>query len=173
MSLLDDSTLRNPKTKNSSCFSDFSRSMPKHETPSQVQEVLMSKAEADVENPQATDEQLLQVLDRLHRNLGHPPSHDLIRVLKQASERALGLARKYECQLCKTHIRPHVALPAKTSRVSEFNHTIGLMMEDQSKDQSTEHCLPWQLLPIGHSFSRNVGCLLKIGFVFLDHLVLS
>ena len=90
------------------------------------EEVLMAKA--DLDNPQATDEQLLQVLDRLHHNLGHPPSHDLVRVLKHAhaSDRSIALARKYECDLCKAHIRPHVPLPAKSSRVCEFNHTIGL-----------------------------------------------
>ena len=96
------------------------------ESESTHEEVLMLKA--DLDNPQATDEQLLQVIDRVHRNLGHPPGHDLIRILKHAhaSDRAIALARKPECDLCKTHIRPHVALPAKTSRVSEFNHTIGL-----------------------------------------------
>ena len=90
------------------------------------QEVLVSKA--DLDDAHASDSQLLQVLDKLHRNLGHPPGHDMIRILKhaQASERAIALARKHECDLCKKHMRPHAALPAKTSRVSEFNHTVGI-----------------------------------------------
>ena len=95
-------------------------------TNAQRHEVLMAKQ--DLEAEEASDEQVMKVLDRLHRNLGHPPSHDLVRILKHAhaSERAIALSRKYECEQCKTHIRPHVALPAKTSRVSEFNHTIGM-----------------------------------------------
>lgn len=59
------------------------------DTEPSFQEVLMFKA--DLEDPQATDDQLLQVLDHLRRNLGHPPGHDLFRILKhaQASDRAL------------------------------------------------------------------------------------
>ena len=44
------------------------------------QEILMSKADLDDEH--ATDSQLLQVVDKLHRNLGHPPGHDMVRILK-------------------------------------------------------------------------------------------
>lgn len=89
-------------------------------------EVLALKADLDSE--QASDQQIKHVLDRLHRNLGHPPGHDLIRILKhaQASDRAISLARSYECELCKTHIRPHASLPAKSSRIDSFNHTIGM-----------------------------------------------
>ena len=89
------------------------------------QEVLMAKADLGSDVP---DDQIKKVLDRLRRNLGHPPVHDLIRLLKhaQASQKAIELARQYDCDLCKSQIRPHVPLPAKTSRVSGFNQVVGL-----------------------------------------------
>lgn len=86
------------------------------------EEVLMAKA--DLDNPQVTDDQLLQVLDRLHHNLGHPPGHDLVRVLKHghASDRPIALARKYECELCKTHIRPHVPWHNQKFQTGKIKH---------------------------------------------------
>ena len=65
-------------------------------TSAQRHEVLMARQDLEAEG--ASDEQVMKVLDRLHRNLGHPPSHDLVRILKhaQASERAITLSRKYE-----------------------------------------------------------------------------
>eukprot|EP00435_Cladocopium_sp_Y103_P044898 s702_g12.t1 len=91
----------------------------------QVQEVLAAKPDL---SEAKTDEELLKVIDKVHRNLGHPPNHDLIRILKhaQASERAIQLAHKHDCQFCKSQIRPHVPLPAKTSRPGVFNQCVGV-----------------------------------------------
>ena len=65
--------------------------------------------------PRRRNAELLKVLDKVHRNLGHPPAHDLVRILKhsQASDRAISLAPKLDCAFCKSQIRPHVPLPAK------------------------------------------------------------
>ena len=75
-----------------------------------------------------SDAELLKVIDKAHRNLGHPPTHDLVRILKhaQASERAISLAQKHQCALCRSQIKPHVPLPAKTSRPKDFNQCVGI-----------------------------------------------
>ena len=75
-----------------------------------------------------SDEELLPIIKKLHQNLGHPPNHDLIRVLKhgQASEQALRLAKDFSCDFCKTQCRPSVPLPAQPRRVSEVNQVVGL-----------------------------------------------
>ena len=77
---------------------------------------------------QASDADVIQVLMRLHKNLGHPPNQDLVRILKnsQASERSIRLARDLSCSLCKSMSQPRVALPAQSQRVTEFNQQIGL-----------------------------------------------
>ncbi|CAK9031068.1 unnamed protein product [Durusdinium trenchii] len=94
-------------------------------TESQCQEVLMSRNDLQADKSEAD---ICKVLDSLHRNLGHPPAHDLVRILKHAnaSEKAITLARQFECDICKNQIRPHVALPAKTGRVPGFNEVVGL-----------------------------------------------
>ena len=75
-----------------------------------------------------TDEELKPVLMKLHKNLGHPPNHDLVRVLKhgQASEQALKLAKDLSCDFCKSQSRPSVPLPAQSRRITEVNHQVGL-----------------------------------------------
>ena len=82
---------------------------------------------ADLESP-ASDEELMRVIDKLHKNLGHPPTQDMIRILKhaQASQRSIDLARKHECDFCKAQVRPHVPLPAKSGRPMGFNAVIGM-----------------------------------------------
>ena len=75
-----------------------------------------------------SDEELLPILRKLHQNLGHPPNHDLIRILRhgQASDQALRLAKSFSCDFCKTQSRPSVPLPAQPKRVSEVNQLVGL-----------------------------------------------
>ena len=93
--------------------------------PSQaIQEVMMVKADLN----QGTEADIKKVIDRVHRNLGHPPTEDLVRVLKHAhaSEQAISLARQHSCDLCKAQQRPHVPLPSKASRPSGFNQVIGI-----------------------------------------------
>ena len=76
----------------------------------------------------ASTDDLVPVIAKLHKNLGHPPNADLIRVLKhgQASPEAIEIARTFECQFCRSQVKPGIALPAQTHRVHEFNHQLGL-----------------------------------------------
>ena len=91
----------------------------------QINEVLAAKPDLSEEK---TDEELTKVVAKVHRNLGHPPTHDLVRIMKhaQASDRAIKLAQKYECQFCKSQVRPHVPLPAKSARPTVFNQCVGI-----------------------------------------------
>jgi hypothetical protein len=78
---------------------------------------------------QSTDEEVIKkTLFKLHRNLRHPANHDLVRILKhgQASDDAIRLAKELSCEFCQARIRPHVPLPAQTSRVSQFNEQVGI-----------------------------------------------
>ena len=89
---------------------------------SAVHEVLVAEEES------ATDEELTQVITRLHKNLGHPSQPELIRLLKhgQVSKRALELAGKFKCSLCESRKPPGVPNPAQVSQVTVFNHKIGI-----------------------------------------------
>eukprot|EP00435_Cladocopium_sp_Y103_P025163 s1174_g6.t1 len=77
---------------------------------------------------QSEEKDLLPVLTKLHRNLGHPPNQDMVRLLKHglASEKAIELARSFKCSFCEAHAKPKVPLPAQTTRVTEFNRQIGV-----------------------------------------------
>lgn len=72
--------------------------------------------------------ELLAIIEKLHKNLGHPSNADLVRVLKhgQASDEALELARHLECDFCKSHAKPKTPFPSQVNRVLEFNRQIGL-----------------------------------------------
>ena len=69
-------------------------------TSKQHDEVLAAKPDLSAEK---SDAELLKVIDRVHRNLGHPPVHDMVRILKhaQASERAVKLAHQHKCSFVK------------------------------------------------------------------------
>ena len=94
-------------------------------TSRQQDEVLAAKPDLSEEK---SDEELLKVIDKVHRNLGHPPAQDLIRILThaKASERAIKLVHKHRCSFCQSQVKPHVPLPAKTSRPQEFNQCVGI-----------------------------------------------
>ena len=71
---------------------------------------------------------VLRALHKVHKNLGHPSSQDLVRVLKHggASDKALELARALKCDFCLNQARPKVPLPAKSSRHTQFNQCLGI-----------------------------------------------
>ena len=89
-------------------------------------EVLVASIET--QKPEVTDEQLKNLVLKVHKNLGHPQSSDLIRILKnaEASERAIQIARNLECPVCIGQSRPKPAAPAQGHRVLEFNSQIGI-----------------------------------------------
>ena len=49
-----------------------------------------------------TGSELKTVIDKLHRNLGHPPNHDMVRILRHAlaSDEAIQLAKDHKCSFC-------------------------------------------------------------------------
>eukprot|EP00435_Cladocopium_sp_Y103_P018812 s3028_g4.t1 len=71
---------------------------------------------------------LQAVIDKLHRNLGHPPNHDMVRILRHAlaSDEAVKLARDHKCSFCESRVKPRVPIPVQTQRASQFNQQIGL-----------------------------------------------
>ena len=75
-----------------------------------------------------SEAELQEVLKCLHKNLGHPPNSDLVRILKlgQASPEAIDAARCFECDFCKSQAKPGGPLPAQLHRVHEFKYQIGL-----------------------------------------------
>ena len=75
-----------------------------------------------------TGSELKTVIDKLHRNLGHPPNHDMVRILRHAlaSDEAIQLAKDHKCSFCESRIKPRVPIPSQTHRASQFNQQIGL-----------------------------------------------
>lgn len=75
-----------------------------------------------------SEAELQEVFTCLHKNLGHPPNSDLVRILKhgQASPEAIDAARCFECDFCKSQAKPGGPLPAQPHRVHEFKYQIGL-----------------------------------------------
>ena len=76
----------------------------------------------------AEDRRIKNALARLRKNLGHPSSQDLVRILKhsKASSRAIELAERLQCTVCQNHQQPKAALPANVPNIPEFNHHLGL-----------------------------------------------
>eukprot|EP00435_Cladocopium_sp_Y103_P030061 s1739_g7.t1 len=67
-------------------------------------------------------------IKKLHVNLGHPSTKDMLRILRHsnASAEAIKAAQQFECSVCKNHTHPASQLPAKTSRIMEFNEKVGM-----------------------------------------------
>ena len=84
-------------------------------------------ARREPEDPDA-NRKVDTALKKLHANLGHPSSRELIRVLKHsgASSHAIERANKLQCSVCMNHQRPSAPLPANTDRAREFNDRVGL-----------------------------------------------
>ena len=55
-----------------------------------------------------------QRLQRVHRNLGHPPNRLLVHILKEAKapESVIDVAKKLECPICARCVRTSPARPA-------------------------------------------------------------
>ncbi|CAE7208267.1 GIP, partial [Symbiodinium pilosum] len=85
-------------------------------------------AEAPVREEQAPDPRTMQALKKLHANLGHPSTKELVRVLRHsgASEEAVRLAGQLQCSVCANNQRPSPPPPANASVAKEFNEQVGL-----------------------------------------------
>jgi hypothetical protein len=93
-----------------------------------VPEICWDEIHAVSTKPEPSVEELKQALTKLHRNLGHPPNADLVRVLRfgQASSTALQLAKDLACPFCESRAKPKAPMPAKVDRVVGFNKQIGI-----------------------------------------------
>ena len=63
---------------------------------------------------------------RLHRNLGHPTSRELVRLLqnKNASSALLEAAQQHECPICNMHRRPTGVPVSSMPKNATFNHRV-------------------------------------------------
>lgn len=77
---------------------------------------------------ESVDPKIMSAIKKLHVNLGHPSTRDMIRILRhsKASSEAIKAAQSFQCSVCANHQKPASALPAKTGRVGEFNSKVGL-----------------------------------------------
>ena len=103
-------------------------------------ECLIGEIEGDRAGPEQEDAEVihadhtqgtpsvLRAVRKLHVNLGHPHNRDLVRILQhsKASKEALEVAKNFTCTVCSNHKLPHASLPAKTSRIMEFNARVGM-----------------------------------------------
>eukprot|EP00435_Cladocopium_sp_Y103_P021217 s3154_g5.t1 len=107
---------------------------------------------------QTPKEQLLPVLRKLHRNLGHPPNTDLIRILQhaQASSEAIELARSFECDFCKSQAKPTIPLPAQPNRIHEFNAQVGLDVKNLRGWKPNQKIKALNMVDTASSFQRMV-----------------
>ena len=80
----------------------------------------------EVANPELR--KIQAAVAKLHKNLGHPSTPELIRIMKHsgASSQAIKVAQSLQCSVCMNHQPPSSALPANVPQSLEFNHHIGL-----------------------------------------------
>ena len=108
-------------TSHVNCSSEADRT---HESNCPELEVLAASSESTADNTKVTT-----LLKRVHTNLGHPSSRDLVRIIKNAggTEQAIKLAADIEasCDICCQRKRPTPALPAAPNHATEFNQRIG------------------------------------------------
>ena len=59
-----------------------------------------------------------QIVNKLHRQLGHPGRENLIRALKDAKcpQEVIQCARKYVCEICQSDAMKKIAHPASLER---------------------------------------------------------
>eukprot|EP00959_Pyramimonas_sp_CCMP1952_P047242 985811-Pyramimonas_sp.AAC.1 len=65
-----------------------------------------------------TENHIKVALVRLHKNLEHPGTDTLVRVLRDggACEKAMELAKQLVCDVCNQHVKPKVLQPAALSK---------------------------------------------------------
>ena len=81
-----------------------------------------------VPEPSEQPDKIQQAVFKLHKNLGHPATEDLVRMLKHAgaSSQAIKAAKELTCSVCANHVQASSALPANVPRVLDFNSQVGL-----------------------------------------------
>ena len=69
-----------------------------------------------------TKQEAIRVVQRLHRNLGHPSPTTLTELL--ASRGASEAAQSYKCLACAKYKKPNDAAPAATQKAQNFNEIV-------------------------------------------------
>ena len=71
-------------------------------------------------------QEAVRVVQRLHRNLGHPDPQALVDLLtaRNASPKVLEVARTYKCLACNKYKKPNQVAPASISVSREFNDQV-------------------------------------------------
>ena len=90
-----------------------------------VHELMRDIPDDDEGSAEKSTEQRLQ---RVHRNLGHPPNRLLVQILREAKAPAsiIEVATQLECPLCARYIRTSLARPANPYRARELGHTVAM-----------------------------------------------
>ena len=80
------------------------------------------------ESSREDDAKIKATSAKLHRNLSHPSTQDMCRILQhsRASDRAIQLAGQLQCTVCQNHQQPKSALPANVPHSFQFNHHVGV-----------------------------------------------
>lgn len=101
---------------------------------------------------------MIQVLHKLHKNLGHPSNTDLIRVLRhgQATEEAFALAQELSCSFCESHKRPKTPVQATDDRAVGFNKQIGMDVKYLTGWKPNQKIRALNVVCHGSSFQRVV-----------------
>ena len=87
------------------------------------------------------EEEAMQRLMRVHKNLGHPSNRLLAQILKEAKAPAsiVELASKIQCPICARHVRTSPARPGnppgKRARTSSY---YGLQLPHYSQQRETD-----------------------------------
>ena len=71
-------------------------------------------------------QEAVRVVQRLHRNLGHPTTEQLLLLLESrgASHQVLQAARDFRCVACQRYRKPNSAAPAAVPTAKDFNQQV-------------------------------------------------
>ena len=103
-----------------------------------VRRMIASPAEEEVEHGSDEDEEEVpcalspkekKMVEKLHKNMGHPSTEAFARALRMARARhevVRYVKKEFTCELCKEHQKPKPARPTSIPKAYEANQTIGV-----------------------------------------------
>ena len=82
--------------------------------------------EQEIQAAKTNSRMAMQVVAKLHRQLGHPNNDKMVRALRQAKidEAIVECAKRYRCDTCTTMKNKELDKPASLSQASHFNEII-------------------------------------------------
>ena len=104
-------------------------------------------------------QEAVRVVQRLHRNLGHPSTEQLLLLLESrgASHQVLQAARDFQCVSCQRYRRPNSAAPAALPSAKDFNQQVQADVL-WVKDKETKYPI-LSMVDVGTRFQA--ACLLR------------